>query len=81
MNIRHPMGGLNSFSIKNIFHDIMGLRLFYFHVTTLRITQVIKISGDNSLSLINSYHATGLFLYSLKMFSADMERNRLHETG
>ena len=32
MNVRHPMGVLHSFSIKNIFYDKMDLRLFYFHV-------------------------------------------------
>ena len=33
MSIRHPMGVLLSFSIKNIFYDTMNLRLFYFDVT------------------------------------------------
>ena len=33
MNIRHPIGVLDLFSIKNIFYDKMELRLFYFHVT------------------------------------------------
>ena len=33
MNVRHPMGVLHSFSIKNIFYDKMDLRLFYFGVT------------------------------------------------
>ena len=32
MNVRHPMGALQSFSIKNIFYDKINLRL-YFHVT------------------------------------------------
>ena len=34
MNVRHPMGRLHSFSIKNIY-DKMDLRLFYFHATLL----------------------------------------------
>ena len=33
MNVRHPMGVLQSFSIKNIFYDKMDFRLFYFGVT------------------------------------------------
>ena len=31
--VRHPMGVLNSFSIKNVFYNKMELRLFYFCVT------------------------------------------------
>ena len=30
---KRPMGVLHLFSIKNIFHDKMDFRLFYFHVT------------------------------------------------
>ena len=33
MNVRYPMGVLQSFSIKNVFYDKMDLRLFYFDVT------------------------------------------------
>ena len=33
MNVRHPYGFLNLFSIKNIFHDKMDLKFFYFYVT------------------------------------------------
>ena len=36
MNVRHSQGVLHSFSIKNIFHDKMDLRLFYFHVAKYR---------------------------------------------
>ena len=32
MNVKHPMGVLHSFSIKNIFYDKMDFRLFYFDV-------------------------------------------------
>ena len=35
MNVRHPMGVLHSFSIKNIFYDTIDLRLFYFGVVIL----------------------------------------------
>ena len=35
MNVRHPMGVLHSFSIKNIFYDTIDLRLFYFDVVIL----------------------------------------------
>ena len=33
MNVRHPMGALQSFSIKNIFYDKINLKRLYFHVT------------------------------------------------
>ena len=33
MNVRHPIGVLRSFPIKNIFYDKMDLRLFYFCMT------------------------------------------------
>ena len=39
MNVRHPMGVLHSFSIKNIFYDKMEVRLFYFHVMKYNIYQ------------------------------------------
>ena len=38
MNVRHPMGVLHSFSIKNIFYDKMDLMLFYFDVVIWRTT-------------------------------------------
>ena len=46
MNVRHPMGVLQSFSIKNIFYDKMDLRLFYFGVTiyTLQGTKSAQTS-------------------------------------
>ena len=33
MNVKHPIGALHLFFIKNIFHDKMDLRLSYFRVT------------------------------------------------
>ena len=39
MNVRHPMGTLHLFSIKNIFYDKMNLRLFYFDKAIWKITQ------------------------------------------
>ena len=33
MNVRHTMGVLHSFSIKNIFYDKIELRLFHFRKT------------------------------------------------
>ena len=33
MNIRHPIGVLYTFSIKNIFDNKIESKLFYFHVT------------------------------------------------
>ena len=41
MNVRHAIGDLHSFSIKNIFYDKMDLRLFYFDVT---ISQLLRFS-------------------------------------
>ena len=41
MNVRHPMGVLHSFSIKNIFYDKIDLRLFYFDVTTCNQKRII----------------------------------------
>ena len=40
MNVRHLMGVLNSFSLKNIFHNKMDLRLFYFYVTVYSVKVV-----------------------------------------
>ena len=36
MNVRHSMGVLHSFSIKNIFYYKIDLRLFHFHVAMCR---------------------------------------------
>ena len=35
MNVRHPVGVLHSFFIKNIFYDKINLRLLYFHALVL----------------------------------------------
>ena len=43
MNVRHPMGVLHSFSIKNIFYDKMDLWLFYFHVMKCEKQNLEKI--------------------------------------
>ena len=42
MNVRHPMGVLHSFSIKNIFYDKMDVRLVNFHVTIHILRKKIK---------------------------------------
>ena len=39
MKVRHPMGVLHSFSIKNIFFDKMELRLSYFDVANHKYVQ------------------------------------------
>ena len=41
MNVRHPLGVLDSSSIKTIFYNKMGLRLFYFHFTKSTIIHKI----------------------------------------
>ena len=38
MNVRHPIGVLRSFPIKNIFYDKMDLRLFYFLYNRKKLT-------------------------------------------
>ena len=43
MNIRHPMGLVHSFSIKNIFYDKIDSKLFYFHVMNRIRTQLLPI--------------------------------------
>ena len=47
MNVRHPMGVLNSFSIKNTFYDKMNLRLFYFDVANFRIKNTEIFNTDS----------------------------------
>ena len=44
MNVRHPMGVLHSFSIKNIFCDKMDLRLFYFDVANYINLQLLYLT-------------------------------------
>ena len=44
MNVRHPMGNLDSFSIKNIFYDKMDLRLFSFDVVKCDIAGLLLAS-------------------------------------
>ena len=52
MNVRHPMGVLHSFSIKNIFYDTMDLGLFYFDVEALWFLEKVWVmSGDFRFSV------------------------------
>ena len=54
MNVKHPMGVLHSFSIKNIFYDTMDLRLFYFDVEALWFLEKVWVmSGDFRFSVNN----------------------------
>ena len=46
MNVRHPTRVLHSFSIKNIFHDKMDLRFFYFDVA--KYTSLFRKASFNS---------------------------------
>ena len=50
MNVRHSMGVLHSFSIKNIFYDKMDLRLFYFHVAKHALSQMKNSVSKKSKS-------------------------------
>ena len=43
MNVRHLMGVLHSFSIKNIFKDKMDLRFFYFDVASYIYLQLLYL--------------------------------------
>ena len=56
MNVRHPLGVLHSFSIKNIFYDKTDLRLFYIRVTiySLLTTEILKQSL-NSIFTVERY--------------------------
>ena len=45
MNLRHPMGVLHSFPIKNIFYDTMYLRLYYFDVAIYAWSSFKSISS------------------------------------
>ena len=47
MNIRHPMGVLHSFSIKNIFYDKMDLRLFRFDMAISLKGNHVSIHTEN----------------------------------
>ena len=52
MNVRHPMGVLHSFSIKNIVYDKTDLRLFYFDVAIFKTKFFVKIvSGSKILDV------------------------------
>ena len=42
MNVRHPVGVLYSFSIKNIFYDKTDLKLFYFYATKCYTRWLLK---------------------------------------
>ena len=46
MNVRHPMGVLHSFSIKNIFYGKMDLRLFYFNMTIYKHCHNSRAEND-----------------------------------
>ena len=47
MNVKHSMGALHSFSIKNIFYTKMDLRLFCFQVTMYKqMPQGFLAAGD-----------------------------------
>ena len=56
MNLKHPMGVLHSFSIKNVFYGKMDLRLFYFHVTIKKIEVFdVTLSGYSHLKSGSKY--------------------------
>ena len=68
MNVRHPMGVLHSFSIKNIFYDKMDLRLFYFHVTIYQ-REYISVNYDVWSRQFTSIHFEVLKTLKLLWFS------------
>ena len=49
MNVRHPMGVLHSFFIKNIFYDEMDLRLFYFRATICYRAEILLVWSVDQL--------------------------------
>ena len=72
MNVRHPMGVLNSFSIKNIFcltliffiknifFDQIDLRLFYFHMMLYGLFRAVAHDILNNFLLLEPNEALGL---------------------
>ena len=48
MNLRHPIGVLHSFSIKNIFYDKMDLKLFLFSCEDLKTTGYLFLIGKEN---------------------------------
>ena len=56
MNVRHPMGVLDSFSIKNIFYYKIDLRLFHFNVTNCSAIYIQYMS--HLLIYMIDYHVT-----------------------
>ena len=47
MNVRHHMGVLLSFSIKNIFYEKIDVRFFYFGVTIMHSLSYSLIKGSS----------------------------------
>ena len=61
MNVRHPMGVLNSFSIKNIFClTLIFLRLFYFHMMLYGLFRAVAYDILNNFLLLEPNEALGL---------------------
>ena len=53
MNVRHPIGILHSFSIKNIFYDKIDLRPFYFDVVICIFIFGLLLFLEHQLQLIS----------------------------
>ena len=60
MNVRHAIGILHSFSIKNIFYDKIDLRLFYFDVVICIFIFEFLLFVEHQLQLIS-----GCFKWSI----------------
>ena len=66
MNVRHPMGILHAFSIKNILHDKIDLRLFCFRVT--KYCQINELKKRGKLKIYSkikmiSYNTYVIYAY------------------
>ena len=63
MNVRHPMGVLHSFSIKNSFYDKMDLQLFYFRVTMCVYLYTILQNPHYNVNNMVRSHNLSLHIY------------------
>ena len=61
MNVRHPMGVLHSFSIKNIFHEKMDLMLLFFVWRNIPLTCHIMLILPCVVLLFKGFETIGYF--------------------
>ena len=78
MNLRHPMGVIHPFSIKNISYDEIDLKLFYFHGTICFLK--LNIPFIHFMPLVSFYTpCKHQKTYGFLMVSGGIERDYCHE--